>query len=307
MPDVRITQLPAGTAQPTGIIPVVNGGTTQRVTVKQLVDFALATVPSGTINTVGNPVGLTEDPALPIQQWAEEMVLKSAFRDTDVTFARVQATSPDWNSGDVFGNGNVIANGGAFGELWYGVLLARDGKMTSPGYQMPTPTGDGYLRSDLDPSTGWYFAEPVLISDTEPPAPIGGGAIWVDPTGDPTTETNLPFSNANPPVYLDAPITETATSPLGIVNNVYIEPDVVGAVPVVVNGKRYLLPLLEAPASTATRTPLFSFADEPVKQQADGSWIGFDNTGMNYYQPETLAAVPILVGGKKYLLPLIAE
>jgi hypothetical protein len=100
---------------------------------------------------------------------------------------------------------------------------------------------------------------------------------------------------------------ETATSPLGIVNNNYIEPDVVGAVPVVVNGKRYLLPLLEAPASTATRSPLFTFADEPVKQQLDGSWIGLDDTGMNYYQPETIAAVPILVGGKKYLLPLIAE
>jgi hypothetical protein len=307
MADVKISALPAGTAQPTGLIPVVNGGTTQRVTVKQLVDLALATVPSGTINTVGNPVGLPEDPAMPVQTWAEQMVLKAAFKDTDVTFARVQATSPDWNSGDVFGNGNVIANGGAFGELWYGALLARDGKMTSPGYQMPLPTGDGYLRSDTDPVTGWYFAEPVLISDTEPPAPTGGNAIWVDPTASPTTETNLPFSNVNPPVYLDAPITETATSPLGIVNNEYIEPDVVGAVPVVVNGKRYLLPLLEAPASTATRTPLFSFADEPVKQQADGSWIGLDNTGMNYYQPETLAAVPILVGGKKYLLPLIAE
>ena len=92
MADVKISALPAGTAQPTGLIPVVNGGTTQRVTVKQLVDLALATVPSGTINTVGNPVGLTEDPALPIQQWAEEMVLRAAFRDTDVTFARVQAT-----------------------------------------------------------------------------------------------------------------------------------------------------------------------------------------------------------------------
>jgi hypothetical protein len=263
---------------------------------------------SAAINTLGNPVGLTPDAALPLQQWSEEMALKAAFKDTEVGFARVNING-DADPGDITGgSGWMVSPGGFFGRLFYGELLSRAG-VIGPAYELPYPNKTGYLRSDDDPNEGWYFADPVIVSDTEPAAPNNpqAGALWVDPTGDPTTDPNLPFSNANPPVYLDAPITETATSPLGIVNNEYIEPDVVGAVPVVVNGKRYLLPLLEAPASTATRTPLFSFADEPVKQQADDSWIGFDNTGMNYYQPDTIAAVPILVGGKKYLLPLIAE
>jgi hypothetical protein len=286
---------------------------TSRVTVQSIVDLATANVPAGTVDTVGNNVGVTQDPALPLDKAVGELLARGVFNNYGATLTVLTVQSPLWSSGNVGGDGTILANGAAFGELYYGSLISRDatGRATvTGGYQLPVPTQQGYLRADQDPSSGWYFAEPVIVSDTEPPTPPGDPplpVLWIDPTGDAGPATNLPFSNANPPVYLDAPITETATSPLGIVNNEYIEPDVVGAVPVVVNGKRYLLPLLEAPASTATRTPLFSFADEPVKQQADGSWIGFDNTGMNYYQPDTVAAVPILVGGKKYLLPLIAE
>lgn len=309
MADVRISALPAGTVQPTGILPVVNGATTQRVTVKQLVDYALATVPSGTINTVGNPVGLTEDPALPIQKWAEEMVLKAAFKDTDVTFARMQATSPDWNSGDVFGNGNVIANGGAFGELWYGALLARDGKMTSPGYSMPTPTETGYLRSDADPAEGWYFADPVIVSDAEPVAPNNpqAGALWVDPTGDPPVTE---FTNVTPPVYLDSVITEQADgTPIGLdpTGTYFTQPDIIGAVPIRVNGKTYMLPLLAAGPGVELRTPVFSFADDITTQQSNGQPIGLAADGVNFYQPDIVGAIPIMVAGKRYMLPLIEE
>ena len=306
MADIKISALPAGVAAPTGVLPVVNAGVTQRITVKNIVDLATASMPSGTVNTTasGGLVGITSSPNLSIQQWSDEMALKAAFQNRGVEFSRINVNGPG-DAGDVTaGEGWVISTAAYFSRLYYGEIIGRAG---GPGYELPTPTGDGYLRSDLNPSTGWYFAEPVLISDTEPPAPAGGNAIWIDPTGTAGPDPNAPFSNVNPPVYLDAPITETATSPLGIVNDIYVEPDVVGAVPVVVNGKRYLLPLLEAPASTALRTPLFSFADDPVNQQSDGAWIGFDNTGLNYYQPETIAAVPILVGGKKYLLPLITE
>lgn len=148
----------------------------------------------------------------------------------------------------------------------------------------------------------------VFVSETEP-APPGVDAIWIDPTGTPPPDPNLPFSNVNPPVFVDPPFTETAAHPLGIVNNTYIEPDVVGGVPVLVNGKRYLLPLIEAPqtAAAAAATPLFTFADAPVRKQSDGTWIGFDDTGMTYIQPETIAGIPVLVGGKRYLLPLMEE
>ena len=265
---------------------------------------------SATINTLGNPVGLTPDAALSLQQWSEEIALKAAFKDTGVNFARVQATSPDWSPGDVFGNGNVIANGGAFGELWYGSLLARDGKMTSPGYQMPTPTGDGYLRSDLDPSTGWYFAEPVLISGTEPPAPTGGNAIWVDPTASPTTDPNLPFSNANPPVYADPAVTTQPNGlPIGLsADGLEIhQPYMVGGVPVLIGGKTYLLPLIEAPASALPMTPLFSFDDQPTTQQLDGTWIGLTPDGQFVYQPQMVGGIPVVVGGKTFLIPIVEQ
>ena len=312
MADIRITALPAGTAAQTGIVPVVNSGVTQRITIKDIVDLALANVPKGTVNTVGNSVGLTANAALPIDVAIGEIIGKAAFVNYGAYFSSLIVQSPLWTSGNFNGDGVVAANSGVFGELFYGSLLTPDaqGRATATGgYQMPLPTEQGYLRADQDPASGWYFAEPVVVSDTEPPTPPGDPALptlWIDPTGTPPSAV---FSNTNPPVSVDPPLTETATQPLGVVNGVYMEPDVVGAVPVVVNGKRYLLPLLEAPAvgPAVERAPLFTFADEPVKQQSDGGWIGFDNTGMNYYQPDTVAAVPVLVGGKKYLLPLIAE
>ena len=263
---------------------------------------------TGTVSTTGNPIGLTESPALPLQTWAEEIhgaIDNRAELRTNVEFDKVNSFRLE-SQAEAIVRGPLIV----FGTIYYGGTPLKDANgndRADPGrYILPTPTGDGYLRSDLDPDTGWYFSEPVIVSDTEPPAPAGGGAIWVNPTED-STPVTAPFSNLNPPVSLDPPIMETATSPLGIVNNTYIEPDVVGAVPIVVNGKRYLLPLLEAPASAALRAPLFEFADDPVHQQSDGSWIGFNDTGTNYVQPDTVAAIPILVGGKKYLLPLIEE
>jgi hypothetical protein len=217
-------------------------------------------------------------------------------------------------------NGNVSITGSLRygGSLTQGPLVRLDpNDPNSPEversvyvdqFELPTPTENGYLRSDAD-DKNWYFAEPIIVSDSAPPAPSAdmqaAGVLWIDPDG---TPAEIAYSNASPPVSLDPPIEEMADgTPFGTVNNVYIEPDVVGAVPVEVNGKRYLLPLLEAPASAATRTPLFTFTDDAVKQQSDGSWIGFNDTGNIYYQPDTVGGIPVMVGGKKYLLPLIAE
>jgi hypothetical protein len=257
----------------------------------------------------GSLVGLTSSPNLPLQQWSDEMSLKAAFQFNSVDFTGVKVIDRDSTGGGigdpVNGEGWVRASYGFFGNLFYGTLGSR--ATGEPGYELPTPTQQGYLRADQDPASGWYFAEPVIVSATEPPTPPGDPSlptIWIDPDG---TPPDYIFSNVNPPVSVDPPVMETATSPIGIINNNYIEPEVVGAVPVVVNGKRYLLPLLEAPASTATRIPMFTFADDPIKQQLDGSWIGLDDTGTAYYQPETVGAIPVLVGGKKYLLPLIEE
>lgn len=313
MADQKISQLPPGAATATSILPVVNGTTTQRVTVKQIVDLATANVPAGTIDTTGNTTGITEGAALPIDQVLREVIDKAAFNQYGANHSILTVSSPDWAPGAWGGDGTIQAGGVAAGEvltgtLYYGALIDLNSRaVVSEGYQLPLPTQQGYLRADQDPASGWYFAEPVIVSDTEPPTPPGDPALpmlWIDPTG---TPPEYIYSNVNPPVSVDPPVMETATDPLGIVNNNYVEPHVVGAVPVVVNGKRYLLPLLDAPASTATRTPMFTFADDPIKQQSDGEWIGFNDTGMAYTQPFTVGGIPVLVGGKKYLLPLIAE
>lgn len=377
MADVKVSALPAGIVTAASLVPVVTGGTTQRVTAGSIAALS----GGGTLNTTayvyGNPpydggatpvninsIADAPNAAYPFQTYIDRLeaamrtgeVLRkgsvaqvyrltvgdtSAFGGTarfnrsmiqGASYINASGTSlptqyrtlaPEIQFGDGIAKSNLTVNGNVSitGNLKYGGTITNGAlRAIDPDdpnelipelaygeqFELPTPTQDGYLRADAD-DKNWYFAEPVLVSDTEPPAPTNGTGIWIDPTGTAGPDPNAPFTNVNPPVYLDAPITETATSPLGIVNDIYVEPDVVGAVPVVVNGKRYLLPLLEAPASAVTRTPLFTFADDPVTQQLDGSWIGLDDTGLNYYQPETIAAVPILVGGKKYLLPLIAE
>jgi hypothetical protein len=246
------------------------------------------------------------------------------LRGNAPTNFEVYSPSPQFGSPTFKSNLTVNGNVSITGSLRYGGTLTQGPvRQINPNdpnsprieqsvyvdqFELPTPTENGYLRSDAD-DKNWYFAEPVIVSDSEPPAPSAdmqaAGVLWIDPDG---TPAEIEYSNANPPVSVDAPIAEMADgTPFGIVNNNYFEPDVVGGVPVVVNGKRYLLPLLEAPASADTRTPLFTFADEPVKQQSDGSWIGFDDTGMAYYQPFTVGGIPVMVGGKKYLLPLIEE
>ena len=120
------------------------------------------------------------------------------------------------------------------------------------------------------------------------------------------------FSNARPPVYLDAPVTEQPNGlPIGLTaDGMEIhQPYMIGAVPVMVGGRRYLMPLLEAPAtaSGADPTPLFTYADAPVTQQLDGTIIGLNAAGTELTQPYMVGGVSVLVGGKRYLLPIIEE
>jgi hypothetical protein len=136
-----------------------------------------------TVNTVGNFGGITEDPALPIQQWSEEMTTKAAFKDTGVGFTRVEVRG----AGDIgdasAGDGWMVSTAGYFGTLYYGALGNRAAG-DPPGYELPTPTQQGYLRADQDPASGWYFAEPVILSEDEPPAPPGDPnlpTIWAKP------------------------------------------------------------------------------------------------------------------------------
>jgi len=142
-----------------------------------------------------------------------------------------------------------------------------------------------------------------IVSPVEPAAGKVEGELWIDPDGDVAAN----FSNGGLPTSVDPPVTEQITGePLGLVNGVYYEPEVIGAVPVVVAGQRYLLPLLEAPASAASKQPLFNFADSMVTSQKDGTFIGTMPDGA-YSLPDYVGGVPVSVGGKTYLIPLMQE
>ena len=179
------------------------------------------------------------------------------------------------------------------------------------GFELPPPTADGFLRSDAD-DENWYFSEPVIVSDTQPPDPKAKGTLWVIPDGGLTVTPNQPFSSTNPPVYASAPVVEQPNGlPIGLSadGQEIHQPYMVGGVPVMVNGKRYLFPLIEAPAVApgADPTPLFTYSDPPVTKQLDGTVIGLSADGMELTQPYMVGGIYVLIGGKRYLVPVIEE
>jgi hypothetical protein len=221
--DVKITALPPGTATATSLVPVVNGGTTQRVTVQSIVDLATANVPPGTVDTTGNAVGVTQDPALPLDKAVGELLDRGVFNNYGATLTVLTVQSPLWAPGNVGGDGTILANGAAFGELYYGSLISRDatGRATvTGGYQLPVPTEQGYLRADQDPSSGWYFAEPVILSDVEPPTPPGDPqlpTIWAKPVDAANVTASKGLTLAQVQAEIDAKLADLPTG--GAVDN----------------------------------------------------------------------------------------
>lgn len=301
MADVRISALPAGVANVNAVVPATNaaGTLTEKVKIGDIAALGSAKVFTGSATPTATKAGdlwlkPTTGGSTELSVWTGTAWVAVSGGSSTL----VSATAP--------------AGPHDTGTLWVTPETATDPATISfwngtaweaiAGGALPDPDSEGFLRADTANSQ-WVISRPVVV-DTVQPNAFGVGDLWIDPTA---TPPEFIYSNANPPVSVDPPVMETASDPLGVVNGVYVEPDVVGAVPVVVDGRRYLLPLLEAPASVALRAPLFTFADAPVKQQLDGSWIGFDNTGNVYTQPDTVAAVPVMVAGKKYLLPLLEE
>jgi hypothetical protein len=261
--DSKISQLPAGVAAATTLLPGVNAGSTQRITVQSVLDL---------VGVIQGPPGVDGAPGVPGVDGADGLpgesvtVFESA---TEPTAARI-------------------------GDLWI------------------EPQPDGQFRLYVWTSTGWEVVSsgtgsPTLVSEDEPTGTFPEGALWIDPTCDPTVTGTGTFSNLNPPVYVDPPVTQQAN---GL--SIGLSPDgleyhdlhpCVGAVPVSVGGKTYLMPLFEAP-SDLRAAPLFTFDDSPTTQTLAGDYIGVSPDGQVYFEPSTAGGIPVVVAGKTYLLPL---
>lgn len=313
MADTKISALPVGTVTPASILPAVNGAVTQRVTVQQLRDaIGGATIFSAATSPTANKQG---DLWIQPQPDGKEKLLVW----TGTLWDEVQLGSADLH---IVSTSEPPA-GTEVGQLW----IDPDGTVTvTPGAVDVLAAIKGQIIApkaiDLDgPNTLFITANPdgtaklTLRVDGTPLRAVTEESVateeWVLAQLGSITPTST-FNNATPPVYADAPVTEQPNGlPIGLTpDGMEIhQPYMVGAVPVMVGGKRFLMPLLEAPAPTpgSDPTPLFTYSDSPVTQQLDGTTIGLSADGMEITQPLMVGGIYVLAGGKKYLIPVIEE
>jgi hypothetical protein len=88
----------------------------------------------------------------------------------------------------------------------------------------------------------------AIISDIEPPPPTVDGVLWVN-TLDGTVPTAVGFTHDEPITYADPPVTTQRGSgqPIGLSpdGTTFHQPDIVGGIPIEVNGRRYMIPIIE--------------------------------------------------------------
>lgn len=99
MPDIRISQLPAGTVTPASILPAVNGTTTQKITVQQILDSVAAVPgppgPDGADGPPGESITVFEQATAPTALrtgdiWLEPVAAPITSKD-GLTLAEVEA------------------------------------------------------------------------------------------------------------------------------------------------------------------------------------------------------------------------
>jgi len=149
-------------------------------------------------------------------------------------------------------------------EAWPPAAAPADGDL----WIMPNPVPAG-TPAGFDPGDGaawdgttWVNTGPikgqdgqdgpptVVVSTTPPPPPTVDGFLWVDPDADGTAGvmTVAPFDDAAPLEYATQPVTEQSSGQvIGLTADglEIFQPLIVGAIPVVVGGKRYLIPIVE--------------------------------------------------------------
>jgi hypothetical protein len=106
---------------------------------------------------------------------------------------------------------------------------------------MPGPAGPPGPPGDGD---GVMAA---IVSEVAPPAQAVEGVLWVQPSGQKAGVSSV-FTGANP-ITVEAPIITTQSSgqPIGLSQDgsQIFRPTIIGAVPVVIDGRRYLFPVIE--------------------------------------------------------------
>lgn len=208
-----------------------------------------------------------------------------------------QDTAENWAKNDP-----ILASG----EMGYVI-----GATSGPNLKI----GDGWLKWSqlpwlVDGQGAGGSCGSHIVSDVEPPPGDAEGDLWICPVDLP--DPNAPFSNVNPPVYLNPPAVEQVSGlsiGLSADGSEYHEPQWTGAVPVLVGGVRYLMPIFPAPPVVpgASESVLFSYADPPTTQTSDGQHIGLSPDGQTYTEPYYVGAVPVLIQGVRFLMPLWKE
>lgn len=60
-----------------------------------------------------------------------------------------------------------------------------------------------------------------------------------------------------------------------------------------------------APSTGFTSAAPLTYSTPTIQTQSDGAPIGLSADGQSFYQPTIVAAIPVKVNGKEYLIPLV--
>jgi len=129
-------------------------------------------------------------------------------------------------------------------------ILDLVGTIAGPPGADGAPGADGPAGADGQPGAPGVDGKDALhiVSVVEPAPGTEIGDLWIDPDGAPAGGAGGSFDDASPITYDSQEVVQqTNGDPIGLSPDglTFHQPTIVAAIPVVVNGKRYLLPLCE--------------------------------------------------------------
>jgi hypothetical protein len=73
--------------------------------------------------------------------------------------------------------------------------------------------------------------------------------------------------------------------------------------PQAVEGVLWVQPSAKSPGTAES----VAFDAEVIREQASGEPIGLSADGQTFHVPEIVGAIPVVIGGKRYLVPILEE